>query len=53
VPPQDADALAAAITRFFHAKLGSTMRTAITTEQHAGRFAWAALVKVIGYNDES
>jgi len=47
VPPQDADALAAAITRFFHAELGSTMRTAIAAEQHARRFSWDALVKMI------
>ncbi len=35
------------ITRFFHADLGSTMRTAIVADQHDGRFAWDALVKVI------
>jgi glycosyltransferase involved in cell wall biosynthesis len=47
VPPQDAHALAAAITRFFHDNLGPSMRVAIAAEQQAGRFAWEALVRLI------
>lgn len=47
VPPHDAAALAAAITRFFHDQLGPAMRVAIAADQHAGRFAWDALVQLI------
>jgi glycosyltransferase involved in cell wall biosynthesis len=47
VPPNNAAALAAAITHFFEDDLGPTMRRAIADEQHTGRFAWVALVQVI------
>jgi glycosyltransferase involved in cell wall biosynthesis len=43
VPPEDPQALAAAIDRFFDEDLGSKLRNNIQTKQ--GQFSWNVLIK--------
>lgn len=40
VPPQDEEALASAIVRFFREQLSDRLTQTIVAEQHAGRFSW-------------
>jgi glycosyltransferase involved in cell wall biosynthesis len=47
VPPQDPEALAAAIVRYFVEDFGTTMRAHIAAEQETGRFEWMKLVHTL------
>lgn len=47
VPPQDAEALAAAIIRFYSEDLGPCMRSDIVAEQTADLFSWNEMVRVL------
>ncbi len=47
VPPQDEEALAAAIVRYFAEDLGTTMRDHITVDRNDGRFSWDEVAQAL------
>ncbi len=47
VPPQDEEALADAIVRFFNEALGQSMTAEIALERDGGCFSWEIMVRVI------
>ena len=47
VPPQDEEALAGAIVRFFEEALNDSMQLQIANERQAGRFGWHEIVSAV------
>lgn len=47
VPPQDEEALAAAIVRYFTEELGPVMSANVASERAAGRFSWDEVVTAL------